>query len=836
MPVNHLEYEPVNGFLHNWLTAGPELILLTDYPLDPNSNLLDPSSLAAEVTQPPIERAAFKVSGNEYRWIYYRCQEDHLVHFSHQSTKNHRINAWAYTKILVPSGFTASFQATARGLLEIWINGVPAFRDGSILPDRAVREFEADLGEENDVLVKLSGISHAAEAINFSLRLISPVTKEPGMVKIRIPTHARFPHLYQKYEKFLDNAYLENVVHHQGAHFNLRWAEGFREEAYFEYHVQDEKGGIYVEGKAEFDWKKPVDVGHTFRLYERPYWVALTATGHQYWEQNLRYTMYLPIHILDEKFSESPQGQPSLRRLQALKAASRYEHDIFSIVASMESEQWTKLNIETVHSAIKKVENRESGCEAILLGLLILSYRFQTHPSFPGELIQPIQDCLVHFDYGQLGKNGASPAPSEARAFLFMVTELLCGQRFPEAVFAADGKVGAIHRTNGEALALAWMRQRAQNGFEEWNSASSWPGIIAGLAQLTTLAENETVVELSAVLLDKLLFLLAVQSFKGSFGTTHASIGPDMLKSSQLNGISGITWLLWGAGVLNHHIMGTVSLACSEYEYPSFFRDIAGDSTREYQHHESFLRGEDVVSLVTYKTPDFVLSSIQDFKPGCAGSSEHTWQATFGSEARVFVNHPACSSEAPAYQPGFWSGNATLPRLAQWKDVLISIHRLPEGDWMGFTHAYFPVPAFDEYKISDGWAFMRKGEGYLALTAERGLEFIQKGLNAYRELRSYGLHNTWVCQLGRATQDGSFEEFIQKALKTRLEWQPDGVVYTSLRGEEISFGWISPLQVNGEDKPLVLAKHIQNPFCIAEAPALKMEIVYGNNLLRLNFA
>ena len=33
------------------------------------------------------------------------------------------------------------------------------------------------------------------------------------------------------------------------------------------------------------------------------------------------------------------------------------------------------------------------------------------------------------------------------------------------------------------------------------------------------------------------------------------------------------------------------------------------------------------------------------------------WQATLGSEAVVFSNHPACMSEDEAFQPGFWRGN-----------------------------------------------------------------------------------------------------------------------------------------------------------------------------------
>jgi len=44
-------------------------------------------------------------------------------------------------------------------------------------------------------------------------------------------------------------------------------------------------------------------------------------------------------------------------------------------------------------------------------------------------------------------------------------------------------------------------------------------------------------------------------------------------------------------------------------------------------------------------------------------------------------------------------------------------------------------------------AFARKGDGYLALMASTGLEQVISGLDAYRELRSYGQDTVWLCIL-----------------------------------------------------------------------------------------
>ena len=98
------------------------------------------------------------------------------------------------------------------------------------------------------------------------------------------------------------------------------------------------------------------------------------------------------------------------------------------------------------------------------------------------------------------------------------------------------------------------------------------------------------------------------------------------------------------------------------------------------------------------------------------------------------------------------------------KDLLIALYRLPDDDRMGFTHAYFPTYAFDEWTIKGDWAFARRGDGYLAIGAQHGLQLSTRGKNAYRELRSYGLRNVWLVQMGRRALDGSSYRFQEKVL------------------------------------------------------------------------
>jgi hypothetical protein len=308
--------------------------------------------------------------------------------------------------------------------------------------------------------------------------------------------------------------------------------------------------------------------------------------------------------------------------------------------------------------------------------------------------------------------------------------------------------------------------------------------------------------------------------------------------------------MLWGMGAFNTHVRGAVGLATAQYELPMVIYNIGTALPEELWNRErhageleqwcDLATGPWEVNKVTYKTPDYMLSSAQDYHPGESGVQQHIWQATLGPDAVVFVNHPPCVSLEGSHRPNFWHGNVVLPRVAQWKDVLVDVRKLPENDWMGFTHAYFPVAAFDAHAFRENeqghtWAFAQKGDGYLAITATQGLEFVTRGDSAYRDLRSYGAHNVWLCHMGRAALDGDFTAFQDKVLALDLAFEGLSVSSQTLRGQVLAFGWEGPLTLDGEEQALSGFKHYDSTYCVAEMPAKEMFITDGQQAMRLDF-
>ena len=112
---------------------------------------------------------------------------------------------------------------------------------------------------------------------------------------------------------------------------------------------------------------------------------------------------------------------------------------------------------------------------------------------------------------------------------------------------------------------------------------------------------------------------------------------------------------------------------------------------------------------------------------------------------------------------------------------------------------------------------------------------MKRGPAAFKELRSYGQETIWLCHMGRAAVDGSFEDFQESILALPVEMQGLAVRMQTLRGESLTFGWEGPLTVNGEEQPLSGFKHYENPYSVTDLPAEQMDIQFGDTLMRLEF-
>ncbi|MBI3959800.1 MAG: hypothetical protein HY328_13400 [Chloroflexi bacterium] len=847
-----LSYPTVGGFVHDWLVAGPlasPVPNLDDFPgadfklKIARSRYQPETGLAAA----PAELQSFAPFGEEREltWKIYRAEDDHFVDLSAFYHTCHHLHTWAYCGVESPAAQNVNAVLTTNGPADVWLNGQHIHRVEHFhhqLPEHTTCTLSLQEGR-NELLVRFEGVAVRECPYVMALRL------DGAGLSVTLPTTIQPAARRQKLEALFAAAYLPQDVFTREQEIVVHWPEGEPAVDNIALRLQRKDGRIYSEHHTQGEERERVNLGISYQFPADVYEVLLFPHPTAYYEQGLRVERRLELRIVgNHKYSTERYGTYPERREEALKEAARRGVNVFSEIAKMELGWWDLIDQKPILETIEMANRRADCSDFYLVGLLGMVGRYVETPGFPQEIVEPLRRCFLDFRYW-MDEPGSDAMCfwSENHQILFHACAVLAGQLLPDEIFTNAGITGAEHRLKGEGMALAWLRKRASGGFREWDSNTYFEEDVLALSHLADLAESDEVRELATVVLDKLLFNLAVNSYKGVFGSTHGRSYTPYIKGGFLEPTSGVSRLLWGKGIFNDRILGTVSLACAVgYLLPPVIEAIALDPAEEIwsrERHTGTLErwcdraeGEWEINKVTYKTPDYLLASAQDWQPGQPGYQQHIWQATLSPQAVVFVTHPPCLSEDGSHRPNFWHGNVVLPRTAQWKDVLVSIHKLPADDWLGFTHAYFPTYAFDEWTLEGGWAFARVGDGYLAITAGQGMELTKRGKSAYQELRSYGNENVWLVQMSRAAVDGSFAEFQAKVLALDVRLSGLSVQADTLRGESIDFAWEGPLLVDERAQPITGFAHYDSPYAQMALGAQKMELHFQDLLVRLDFS
>ncbi|WP_435156380.1 hypothetical protein [Haladaptatus sp. DFWS20] len=309
----------------------------------------------------------------------------------------------------------------------------------------------------------------------------------------------------------------------------------------------------------------------------------------------------------------------------------------------------------------------------------------------------------------------------------------------------------------------------------------------------------------------------------------------------------------WGSLVMGHrdvaptaleHISSNYRLRYPEVEQPvRYHTESSTDSGYEPGPNNTALT-QSVVA--TYRTSDYMLSAVQDFRKGKYGFQHHVWQATLGGRALVFTNHPKTDGEEAATGQ-YWGGTGLLPRAFSHRNVAVCCYRVGERPYVppeipGFdpeladvpyTHAYLPQTAFDDIVERNGWVFGRKDEGYLALTATapttwREPRDADRGtfptVDAPYELVADAPRVAWVCELGRRVNYGEFEAFVDQIATARVGGENANIRYESPSVGRVEFGWKCSPHIDGEPIAFPDQHRFKNRYCTTTFDADRYEI------------
>jgi hypothetical protein len=272
------------------------------------------------------------------------------------------------------------------------------------------------------------------------------------------------------------------------------------------------------------------------------------------------------------------------------------------------------------------------------------------------------------------------------------------------------------------------------------------------------------------------------------------------------------------------------------------------------------------VDTITWRSREAMLSSAQDYRPGCFGQQYHAWQATLDEDAVVFTTHPGNEP-----RPGdrwvdadlYWNGGVTMPRTAQQGAAVVNMYApqyaAPTGPpldafgYLPYTHAYFPTERFDEMRQQGGWTFGRQGDGYVALWSWRPTEWrthdpavtFTNGLTQPFDLVARGgANNVWIAEVGDADRWGSFDAFVAAMAAAPVEVRDLGSVGGVSKGFDVRYGsptegtmafsWSGPLTVDGVETPLYGTDRYDNRFGTTAFGEPRVEIGDGRTSLTVD--
>lgn len=203
----------------------------------------------------------------------------------------------------------------------------------------------------------------------------------------------------------------------------------------------------------------------------------------------------------------------------------------------------------------------------------------------PAETVAAIDDALLGYEYWY-----TEPTPdgvidekyywSENHRIIFHTIEYLVGQRHPDETFRNDGKTGAEHMAHAREKIVQWFDEKAELGFTEWHSDVYYQKDVTPLLTLVEWVEDDDeLTTTAAMLLDLVLFDVALHLHDGNLGSTHGrSYMKDKSKASDQD-VFGLAKLLFDdtdQPYTSRSDAGATLLARSQrYRMPDVIRRVA---------------------------------------------------------------------------------------------------------------------------------------------------------------------------------------------------------------------------------------------------------------------
>jgi hypothetical protein len=367
---------------------------------------------------------------------------------------------------------------------------------------------------------------------------------------------------------------------------------------------------------------------------------------------------------------------------------------------------------------------------------------------------------------------------SENHALLFHASAYLAGAMFPDATFDRSRRAGREQSQIGLERLRGWFDHFERWEMAEFNSAPYFPIDLKGLAALAALAPDTDIGDRASRAIVRLLEIVARSAHHGILTGAQGRSYEHSLRPARTAELSAIARLVWGRGWFGErvHALPLMALLIRDHGFEpppglAAVADLTGDGAVEWR----FAQGQDrIAKLYHYKSRDFAMGTAATYRWNEWGYQETLLHLRLGTtpEAQVWINHPGEVIHAGTGRPSFWGGSGTIPRVQQYRGLAVMVFDTEPGQ-PDFTHAWFPIEAFDAYDVRGDVAVATSGDGTVVLKASGPLELITEGPSANTELRLRGRKAWWLVRT--SSREFAAELRAQAAIMT-VKIEPDGAI------------------------------------------------------------
>ncbi len=292
--------------------------------------------------------------------------------------------------------------------------------------------------------------------------------------------------------------------------------------------------------------------------------------------KNLDYLKHV-CAVGQEKAAKTPEEMAKAMGHGGYNSFMGLYYDLALMELAMRGEYMGEARDFAIDKALERIDTRLDCADFAIPALIRMLHEHRGTPRLKEDVAKRIETSLINFKYW-LDEPGDVHACffTENHQILYHSAEYLVGQLFPDAVFPSNGMTGAEHRAHGKEFLLRWLTWRERFGFSEWLTQGYYMEDMLGLVGLMVYAEEEDIRTRCRMLVDMLMFDLAVNGFKGHLPTTHGRVYTRFIIEPDYEDCSNIMYLGWDEGYIGSGMSSAgVMLAAYDYECPKAIRAAA---------------------------------------------------------------------------------------------------------------------------------------------------------------------------------------------------------------------------------------------------------------------